>query len=100
MRRRDGSCFPAETAASPSRRRITSWKRCGSSWARLGYLAASEGGEFPIEYSLLTASSVLFDAIYVPGGEESVRALAAERDAVRNRLVPTRGSERRGEASP
>jgi len=49
---------------------------------RLGYLKASEGGEFLIDFSLLTASSVLFDAVYVPGGEASVRALAAERDAV------------------
>ena len=49
---------------------------------RLGYLKASEGGEFLIDFSLLTASSVLFDAVYVPGGERSVQALAAERDAV------------------
>jgi catalase len=44
---------------------------------RLGYLKASDGGEFLIEFSLLTASSVLFDAVYVPGGERSVRALSA-----------------------
>jgi catalase len=49
---------------------------------RLGYLKASEGGEFLIDFSLLTASSVLFDAVYVPGGARSVQALAAERDAV------------------
>jgi catalase len=49
---------------------------------RLGYLKGSEGREFLIDFSLLTASSVLFDAVYVPGGETSVRALAAERDAV------------------
>jgi catalase len=49
---------------------------------RLGYLKASGGSEFLIDFSLLTASSVLFDAVYVPGGEASVRALAAERDAV------------------
>jgi catalase len=49
---------------------------------RLGYLKGSEGREFLIEFSLLTASSVLFDAVYVPGGEPSVRALTAERDAV------------------
>jgi catalase len=49
---------------------------------RLGYVKGSEGREFLIDFSLLTASSVLFDAVYVPGGEASVRALAAERDAV------------------
>ena len=30
----------------------------------------------------LTASSVLFDAVYVPGGARSVAALTAERDAI------------------
>jgi catalase len=45
-------------------------------------ITASRGGEFLIEFSLLTASSVLFDAVYVPGGEASIRALGAERDAV------------------
>jgi catalase len=49
---------------------------------RLGYLKGSEGGEVLIDFSLLTASSVLFDAVYVPGGERSVQALVAERDAV------------------
>ncbi|MEO8431174.1 MAG: catalase [Acidobacteriota bacterium] len=49
---------------------------------RLGYLKASEGGDVFVEFSLLTASSVLFDAVYVPGGADSVEALSAERDAV------------------
>jgi len=49
---------------------------------RLGYLKGSKGGEFLIDFSLLTASSVLFDAVYVPGGESSVRSLSAERDAI------------------
>ena len=47
----------------------------------LGFLKASGGKEFMIECSLLTGSSVLFDAVYVPGGHDSVRALAMERDA-------------------
>jgi catalase len=47
----------------------------------LGFLKASGGKEFLIECSLLTGSSVLFDAVYVPGGPDSVRALAMERDA-------------------
>jgi len=34
------------------------------------------------DFSLLTASSVLFDAVFVPGGKKSVAALVAERDAV------------------
>ncbi len=49
---------------------------------RLGALTDTTGREWPVEQSLLTASSVLFDAVYVPGGRESVKALTAERDAV------------------
>jgi catalase len=42
---------------------------------RLGYLRTTEGNSVKIHFSLLTASSVLFDAVYVPGGAESVAAL-------------------------
>jgi catalase len=49
---------------------------------RLGALEGDDGDEFLIDFSLLTASSVLFDAVYVPGGAASVAALAQERDAV------------------
>ncbi|MDQ3002952.1 MAG: catalase [Fibrobacterota bacterium] len=48
----------------------------------LGTLKDAKGGETPIDFSLLTAASVLFDAVYVPGGEKSVKALAAEPDAL------------------
>jgi catalase len=49
---------------------------------RLGVLRGEDGDELFIDFSLLTASSVLFDAVYVPGGRESAAALAYERDAV------------------
>ncbi len=49
---------------------------------RLGYLKGADGSDFFVEFSLLTASSVLFDAVYVPGGAASVQALSAERDAM------------------
>jgi catalase len=49
---------------------------------RLGFLAGAGGNEFLIEFSLLTGSSVLFDAVYVPGGDKSVQALLGDRDAV------------------
>lgn len=49
---------------------------------RLGFLAPAKGEIIPIDFSLLTASSVLFDAVYVPGGEASVDALLAEADAI------------------
>jgi catalase len=35
-----------------------------------------------IDFSLLTASSVLFDAVYVPGGEQSVELLKVEGKAL------------------
>jgi catalase len=49
---------------------------------RLGFLKGAGGQEFLIEFSLLTASSVLFDAVIVPGGERSIAALSNERDAI------------------
>jgi catalase len=49
---------------------------------RVGCLWGSQGCCFPVELSLRTASAASFDAVYVPGGEPSVAALAALRDAV------------------
>ena len=49
---------------------------------RLGMLRGGADDEVLADFSLLTASSVLFDAVYVPGGASSVSALAKERDAV------------------
>ena len=34
----------------------------------LGFITTDLGGEIPVDYSFLTASSVLFDAVYIPGG--------------------------------
>ena len=36
----------------------------------------------PAQFTFLTGSSVLFDAVYVPGGAQSVNALLAEADAI------------------
>ena len=49
---------------------------------RLGFLKGSNGKEVKIDFSFLTASSVLFDAVYVPGGEKSVMTLKGEADAL------------------
>jgi catalase len=49
---------------------------------RLGFLKGAGGDELPIDFSFLTGSSVLFDAVYVPGGKKSVEALLGERDAI------------------
>jgi catalase len=49
---------------------------------RLGYLRTSQGNMVKIHFSLLTASSVLFDAVYVPGGEQSVASLKTDPSAL------------------
>jgi catalase len=45
---------------------------------RLGSLRGATGAEVHIDFSLLTAGSVLFDAVYVPGGAQSVELLKGE----------------------
>lgn len=49
----------------------------------LGAVRASTGKDQNAGMSFLTADSVLFDAVFVPGGEQSVNALMAAEDAVR-----------------
>ena len=49
---------------------------------RLGTLKGARGGAVKVDMSLLTVGSVLFDAVYVPGGPQSVAALADEAAAV------------------
>ena len=49
---------------------------------RLGTLKGSGGGAVAADFSFLTTSSVLWDAVCVPGGDASVAALAAEPKAV------------------
>jgi catalase len=50
--------------------------------SRLGSLKTAKGGTAKIDFSLLTAGSVLFDAVYVPGGKSSVEALKADARAI------------------
>lgn len=49
---------------------------------RLGYLLSDNNEEIKVSKSFLTTASVLYDAVYVPGGINSVAALEAEADAV------------------
>ncbi len=49
---------------------------------RLGMLKSAKGAQVHIDFSFLTSSSVLFDAVYVPGGDRSAQALEKEGDAV------------------
>lgn len=49
---------------------------------RLGFLTSANDTKIHVDESLLGAASVLFDAVYVPGGLNSVATLEAEADAV------------------
>jgi catalase len=48
---------------------------------RLGMLTGANGEEIKADLSFLTGSSVLFDAVFVPGGDASVAALKQEAEA-------------------
>ncbi|MBX3015171.1 MAG: catalase HPII [Caldilineaceae bacterium] len=49
---------------------------------RLGTVKSSDGKQLKADYSLLTAASVFFDGVYVPGGDQSVTTLQQEADAI------------------
>ncbi|PQA59723.1 catalase [Siphonobacter curvatus] len=49
---------------------------------RLNFILSADNTEIPVDHSFLTAASVLYDAVYVPGGTNSVAAVEAEADAV------------------
>lgn len=46
-----------------------------------GFVTTKSGDQYPIDESFLTAASVVFDAVYIPGGE-SVKTLCANANAV------------------
>ncbi|MEO5997965.1 MAG: catalase [Chitinophagaceae bacterium] len=49
---------------------------------RQGYVVSANDEQIPVDKSFLTSSSVLYDAVYVPGGTNSVATLEADPDAV------------------
>jgi catalase len=49
---------------------------------RLGMLNGADGQQVKIDFSFLTSASVLFDAVYVAGGEQSAAALKLEPAAI------------------
>jgi len=49
---------------------------------RLGAVAGEKDSIIPVNQSFLTAASVLFDAVYVPGGTNSVATLEKDPDAI------------------
>jgi catalase len=49
---------------------------------KLGFIVGEKDTQIPVMKSFLTAASVFYDAVYVPGGNNSVATLAAEANAV------------------
>ncbi|OMP76464.1 MULTISPECIES: catalase [unclassified Chitinophaga] len=49
---------------------------------RQGYIQTAEGDAIEVDKSFLTSASVLYDAVYVPGGVDNVIALQDEPDAI------------------
>ncbi len=47
-----------------------------------GFLAMASGTRIKVDHSLATTSSVLFDAVYIPGGSQSIATLKNEDDAL------------------
>ncbi|MEO5984346.1 MAG: catalase [Ferruginibacter sp.] len=49
---------------------------------RLGFISGMNDTNIPVAKSLLTTASVFYDAVYIPGGTNSVATLEAEPDAI------------------
>ena len=49
---------------------------------RLGILKGAKQTDIPIDFSFLTAGSVLFDAVYIPGGKRSIEILMGDAKAL------------------
>lgn len=49
---------------------------------RLGVIKSDQQSQIQVDQSFLTAASVLFDGVYVPGGKSSVAAIKAEANAI------------------
>jgi len=49
---------------------------------KLGEVTGTDNKKIPVEESFLTGASVLYDAIYIPGGKDSVATLQSNADAV------------------
>ena len=47
-----------------------------------GEIKGSDGKAIPVDKTFLTSASVLFDAVYVPGGAQSIEALKTEGEAI------------------
>jgi catalase len=55
---------------------------CAIVSTKLGKLRASDGQEFEPDKTFTTSGSIMFDAVYVPGGQASVETLMKKGDAI------------------
>jgi catalase len=55
---------------------------CEIIYKRLGKIQGATGGELEVDKTYETTASVLYDAIYVPGGAKSIEALSKQGDAI------------------
>jgi len=49
---------------------------------KLGQVSTIKGVSIPVDKTLMTVSSVLYDAVYVPGGSKAIAILAQKPDAI------------------
>ncbi|HEY6803064.1 MAG TPA: catalase [Pyrinomonadaceae bacterium] len=68
--------FDEETTLTVKMALLTAGAKVMTVGPRLGTFSGSNGAVLKADFSLLTGSSVLFDAVYVAGGEASVTALS------------------------
>ena len=74
--------FDDQAVAEMSKALLTAGAAAKFIAPRLGVVTGANGTELKVDFSFLTAASVLFDAVYVPGGEASITALTGEQDAL------------------
>lgn len=48
----------------------------------LGTVKSIDGKDVPVDMNFISTSSVVFDAVYIPGGQQSIQALKASGDAL------------------
>jgi catalase len=49
---------------------------------RMGQISGDKGTPVTVDKTLFNSSSVMFDAVYIPGGQKSINALLQEPDAI------------------
>jgi catalase len=73
--------FDDDAVAEMSKKLLTAGAMPKTVAPRLGVVTGANGQELKVDFSFLTGSSVLFDAVYIPGGDASVEALNQQPEA-------------------